>query len=47
MLSFFKEAEGKEWYVEGSINNMILSESHTNYERDGYLIYKSDHKIIP
>lgn len=47
MLSFFKDAKGKEWYVEGAINNLILSESHTNYERDGYLIYKSDHKIIP
>ena len=47
MLSFFKEAKGKEWYVEGAIKNTNLSESHTNYERDGYLIYKSDHKIIP
>lgn len=47
MLPFFEGAKDKDWYVESAIKNTNLSESHTNYERDGYLIYKSDHKIIP
>ena len=47
MLPFFKEAKDKDWFVEGEIKNTILCESHTNYERDGYLIYQSDHKITP
>ena len=46
-LPFFEHAQGKEWFVEGEINNRELRESHSNYERDGYLIYKSDHKVTP
>lgn len=46
-LPFFEHAKDQEWYVEGEIRNMNLKESHTNYERDGYLIYKSNHKIVP
>lgn len=46
-LSFFEQAKEKEWFVEGKIMNRILQESHSNYERDGYLIYKSNHKITP
>lgn len=46
MLPFFMSAEGKEWVVEMKISSTELKESHSNYERDGYLIYKSDKKII-
>ena len=38
MLPFFEGAKDKDWYVEGAIKSTNLSESHTNYERDGYLI---------
>lgn len=47
LLPFFKQAKDKDWFVEGRISTEELKESHSNYERDGYLIYKSDHKIIP
>lgn len=47
LLPFFEQAKNKEWFVEGEIKNHVLQESHSNYERDGYLIYKSDHKITP
>jgi len=46
-LPFFEHAQGNEWFVEGEILNRDLKESHSNYERDGYLIYQSDHKITP
>ena len=46
-LPFFEQAEHHNWFVEGKVNNKNLKESHGNYERDGYLIYKSDHKILP
>jgi biotin carboxylase len=44
-LPFFEQADGKSWFVEGEIRNRDLKESLSNYERDGYLIYKSDQKI--
>lgn len=44
-LPFFEQAKNKEWYVEGEIRSRNLKESHSNYERDGYLIYKSNKKI--
>lgn len=47
LLPFFEQAKGKDWFVGGEIVNKNLKESHSNYERDGYLIYKSDHKITP
>lgn len=47
LLSFFEQAKDKEWFVEGNIYTKELQESLSNYERDGYLIYKSDHKITP
>lgn len=46
-LQFFKNAEKKEWYVEGKINNEKLRDSHSNYERDGYIIYQASRKICP
>ncbi len=47
LLPFFDKAKGADWLVEEEITNRHLQESHTNHERDGYLIYKSDHKITP
>lgn len=47
LLPFFKEAMNKEWLIEEKIYSTDLEESHSNYERNGYLIYKSSHKITP
>lgn len=44
-LPFFEQARYKEWYVEGEIYNKELKDSQSNYDRDGYLIYKSRKKI--
>ena len=44
-LPFFEEAKGKSWLVEEVIFTTNLQESFSNYERNGYLIYKSDRKI--
>ena len=44
-LPFFEQAKDKSWFVEGEIWNRNLKESHSNYERDGFLIYKSEKKI--
>lgn len=46
-LPFFEQAFDKDWFVEGEIISRELNESHSNYERDGYIIYKSNHKILP
>ena len=45
LLPLFKNAAGQPWCVEEQISSDELKESHSNYEHDGYLIYKSDHKI--
>lgn len=45
-LPFFDQARNESWFVEGEVKNRSLKESHSNYERDGYLIYKSKNKII-
>ena len=45
-LPFFDQAKKESWFIEGEVKNRILKESHSNYERDGYFIYKSDKKII-
>lgn len=44
-LPFFETARCQDWFVEGEIMNRNLRESLSNYERDGYLIYQSNHKI--
>lgn len=44
-LPFFDQAKNEAWFVEGEVKNRNLKESHSNYERDGFLIYKSDKKI--
>lgn len=43
---FFRNADGKKWLVEKSVDTYDLSEGTSNYDRNGYLIYKSDHKVI-
>jgi carbamoylphosphate synthase large subunit len=45
LMPLFKDADNQSWLVEKQIYSNILEESHSNYERNGYLIYKSDHKI--
>lgn len=45
-LPFFDQAKKESWFIEGEVKNRVLKESHSNYERDGYFIYKSDKKII-
>ena len=47
LLPFFEGATGKDWLVEKEIYSVELKESHSNYERDGFLMYYSDHKITP
>jgi len=44
--NFFKQ-EGQPWLVEKNIKNYILVNSKTNYDRNGYLIYKWSKKILP
>lgn len=47
LLDMFNNAEGKEWLVEKRILTNHLTESSTNNDRNGYLIYQSDHKVLP
>ncbi len=47
LLPFFEQAQEENWFVEGQIFNKNLKESCSNYERDGYLIYKSNYKVTP
>ena len=47
LLPFFKNATEKDWLVEKEIYSTDLRESHSNYERNGFLLYCSDHKITP
>lgn len=44
-LPFFETARSHDWFVEGEIMNRNLRVSLSNYERDGYFIYQSNHKI--
>lgn len=46
-LPFFKEADSQEWLVEKRILSTDLSISSSNFDRNGYLIYCADKKIIP
>lgn len=47
LLPFFERASGKDWLVEKEIYSTDLKESHSNYERNGFLLYYSDHKVKP
>lgn len=44
-LPFFEKAKDKEWYVEGEIYTKKLKYSQSNYDRNGYIIYKSNKRI--
>lgn len=45
LLPLFLQAKYHDWYAEGDITNKELTLSKSNYDRNGYIIYKSDHKI--
>ena len=47
LLPFFISAQTQPWYVKGEIGSTDLKESLGNSMKNGFLIYKSDHKIIP
>ncbi len=47
LLPFFLRAKGADWVFDMEIFNTELNESHSNYERDGYLIYKANKKVVP
>ena len=47
LLPFFSTAEGKPWLVSKVVTEEALCEATTNYDRNGYLIYSADHKILP
>lgn len=46
-LPLFKSAAGKPWCVECVMLDGPLHESHSNWERDGWLIYQADNRICP
>lgn len=46
-LTFFDNADGKPWFVRKVIWSRKLKESTTNFNRQGFLMYNSDHKILP
>ncbi|MCQ2332861.1 MAG: ATP-grasp domain-containing protein, partial [Paludibacteraceae bacterium] len=45
--TFFDNADGKPWFVRKVIWSRNLKESTTNFNRQGFLMYKSDHKVLP
>ena len=47
LLPFFLGADGKPWLVSKVVYDRELSEAISNYDRNGYLIYASDHKVLP
>ncbi|MEE0962062.1 MAG: ATP-grasp domain-containing protein [Bacteroidales bacterium] len=46
LLPYFLKIEKAKWLHSKEIFSLDLKESNSNYERNGYLIYKSDNKII-
>lgn len=46
-LPFFDNADGKPWLVRKVIWSKTLKESTTSFNSQGFLMYKSDHKILP
>ena len=46
-VDFFKKADGKPWLVKKDVKTYKLSEGTSNYDRNGYLIYKNDSKVLP
>lgn len=47
LLPFFSSSQDQPWFVKGEIKTSELKESFGNAMKNGFLIYKSDHKIIP
>jgi hypothetical protein len=45
LLPAFLSAIDKPWCIEVDVVSTQLQESFSNYERNGHLIYLSDHKI--
>ena len=46
-LPFFLSAHKQDWFVEGEIKTTELSDAVGNDSKNGYLIYQSNHRIIP
>lgn len=46
-LTFFDNADGKPWFVRKLIWSRKLKESSTSFNRQGLMLYKSDHKVLP
>ena len=44
-VEFFKNADGKPWLVKKEVSSYELREGTSNYDRNGYLIYKDIKKI--
>lgn len=47
LLPFFADADGKPWLVDKVVNDYELREAITNYDLKNYLVYVSDHKVLP
>lgn len=45
-IDFFKNADDKKWLIEKDVKTYDLSEGTSNYDRNGYLIYCDEKKII-
>lgn len=46
-MKFFENADGKPWLTRKVIWSEKLKVSTTNFNRQGFLMYKSDHKVLP
>lgn len=44
-MPIFINGSKYDWFIEGNIEGESLTECVTNRHKDGYLIYKSNHKI--
>ena len=47
LLPFFSDADGKPWLVSKVIEDDELRDATTNYDLVNYLVYASDHKVLP
>ncbi len=47
LLPFFLSSVNQKWCIESKVYSTELENSLTNYNRNGYLIYQFDKKIIP
>lgn len=45
LINFFREADSKTWCVEKRIKSYNLQSATSNYNRNGFVVYKSNHKI--